>query len=152
MAENLFPEDDILDEETEEEETEAETSSYFPEGYKFDADLLLDGKGNIVGCTAAESWLMWCKRVLETPRYKCDAYSDDIGIDTDEVFAAETRDAAESILKNEISEALTADPYNRTAYVEDVVLDWIAPDSVHISVSVVGYDGTAETIETTITQ
>ena len=82
----------------------------------------------------------------------CDAYSDDIGIDIEEVFAADTREAAESILKTEITEALTADPYNRTAYVESITCDWFCPDGVNVSVSVVGYDGTSDTIDATITK
>lgn len=151
MAENLFPEEEeVLEEEIITEDSDSKP--FFPEGYKFDKDFQLDGRGNIITCTPAESWVQWCKKVLETPRYQCDAYSDDIGIDTEEIFAADTREAAESILQNEISEALTADPYNRTAYVEEVLCEWISPDSIHVSVSVVGYDGTTETIETNITQ
>lgn len=150
MAENLFPEEDeVLEEEAIEEST---SDPIFPEGYKFDTDLQLDGRGNIFACTATESWLQWCKKVLETPRYMCDAYSEDIGIDTEEVFAADTKEAAESILKAEITEALTADPYNRTAYVESITCDWFCPDSVYVNVSVVGYDGTAETIDVTLTK
>lgn len=146
MAENLFPEEEELTE----EEIISDDNSNFKDGYKFSTDFLLDGNRNIISCTAAESWVQWCKKVLKTPRYKCDAYSDDIGIDIDEVFASKTKEEAESILSTEIEEALTADPYNRTAYVESVNCTWITPDTVYVEVSVVGYDGTAETIDATL--
>lgn len=152
-------EDDDEDEEDEEDEDTTEDEDdddsddpkYFS-GLAFDDDLILDGSGNIVLSEADEAWLFWCKKTLSTPRYLCDNYSDDIGIDTEAAFSAKTRDEAEAILRTEISEALEADPYGRTATVEEISFEWIAPDAVEVSATVTGFDSMRETIQITLSE
>lgn len=113
-------------------------------------DFITDSSGRFKEATEVETWIQWCIKVLETPRYECLAYSTDIGIDLEEVFEAEDRDAAEAALSSEITEALTADPYGRTDYVNDITFNWISPDSVKVSCEIVGTDGAAENIEAVI--
>ena len=133
-------------------ETSIDTSDgpkYLP-GLKFDEDLYLNGSGNILRCNEAEAWLVWCKKILATPRYVCDEYSNQIGIDTDSAFKAKTRAGAEEILKAEIRGALKADPYRRTANVESIRFNWFAPDAVEVSTLVTGFDNIKANITTTL--
>ena len=123
---------------------------YYPEGIAIDGDIQLDGTGNIVISDPDVSWLNWCKKILSTPRYLCDGYSDQMGIDTEAAFNAASRAEAEEILRSEINGALTADPYNRTAHVNSIEFNWIAPDAVEVSVEITGFQNITETIATTL--
>lgn len=123
---------------------------YYPSGLKFDGDLQLDGTGNIVMSDPDEAWLNWCKKALSTPRYECDGYSDQVGVDTAAAFSAASRAEAEAILRSEIEGALTSDPYNRTAQVNSITFNWIAPDAVEVSAEVTGFQNLTSTILTTL--
>lgn len=103
-------------------------------------DFVRDGKNKLTDSTGIESWKSWCTNCLQTERYAHLAYSSDFGIEYEKAFAAESREEAESILTRQITEALAADPYGRTAYVEDIKFDWIAPNAVQVSATVVGID------------
>lgn len=107
---NLFPED-MEDEDLELEQLEEQIDEE-PVGYKpsvcFDdglEDFKRDGSMKLVECSGLEAWIQWCKKVIQTKRYVCQAYSDDIGIDIEQAFQAGSREEAESILENEIVEA-----------------------------------------------
>lgn len=147
--ENLFPEESILDEDDAIQDYESSSEPNYVPGLKIDPftnDFVISGAGKIVDCTETESWIQWCKKVLETPRYQCIAYSDDIGIDIESIIVCVTREERESMLFSEISDALAADPYNRTSYVESVLFGWHV-DSVDCMVSVVGNDGSRANID-----
>lgn len=124
--------------------SQAETSADTVTGYKpslyFDGeDILRDGQNRVIESTGIEAWEQWCMKCLLTERYKYPAYSTDYGIEVDEALLAETREKAESILTREINEALLADPYGRTSYIEDIAYDWtVSPDSVQIQIVAVG--------------
>ena len=78
-------------------------------------------------------------------RYKHLAYGTDFGVEWEAVFAATSHEEAESILVRQITEALLADPYERTEYVETVEIKWTAPDAVTVKVVVHGmYDATID--------
>lgn len=138
--ENLYPEgyeDEIIEDADLDEE---EPIGYRP-GVAFawdPGDFPRDGRNRLTEASGVESWQQWCMNCLQTARYKHLAYSDDFGIDIDEVFSAESQEEAESILTSEITEALQADPYGRTEYVSFVDYEWTAPDSVLATVTVVG--------------
>ena len=142
MAENLFPEG------YEEEIVNAEDlASDRPTGYKngiaFDSirgDFVRDGMHKLIDSDGIESWRSWCFNCLNTERYKHLAYSTDFGIEIDQAMKASSRDEAESILTRQITEAIMADPYKRTKYVEEITYDWTAPDSVSVSVTIHGVD------------
>ena len=53
---------------------------------------------------------------------------------------ADTRDEVEAILTFEITEALMADPYKRTASIPNIEFNWFAPDSVEVTVTILGTD------------
>lgn len=137
---NLFPEgyeDAVI--------TEEDLTSDAPIGYRngiaFDyesGDFRRDGKNKILDSDGIESWKSWCINCLQTERYKHLAYSSDFGIDLTAAMRAGSREEAESILTREITEAILADPYERTEYVEDITFDWSAPDKVAVSATIHG--------------
>lgn len=143
MENNLFPsgyEEEII---TEEDRTSQEPTGY-RNGIAYDdqtGDYVRDGKNIILDSTGIESWKSWCFNCLNTERYAHLAYSTDFGIETAAAFAATSREEAESILTRTITEALLADPYQRTKYVDDIEFVWSAPDSVEAKVSIQGIEG-----------
>lgn len=151
----LFPED--IDEiETEEEEDEDEETVI---GYKiapyFDSksgDFILNGTGQITTADEVEAYAQWCENVVATDRYTHVAYTDDIGIDYSEIFAAKTQEEAEIIIESEISEALACDPFGRTQYVQNVECEWISPDEIVICIEVVALDNELVTVNTVISK
>ena len=153
--ESLFPEDlDIEYDEEDMEESEEEVIGYKISPY-FDmkaGDFLIGGNGQIATADGVESYIQWCEAILATDRYNHEAYTDDIGIDYDEIFAASDREEAELIIENEISEALACDPYGRTMYVQNVECEWTGPDEVNVSVEIRALDNELITVNKTISR
>lgn len=119
-----------------------------PIGYKpgiaFDydntGDFMRDGRNRVMESTGIESWRSWVINCLQTQRYKHLAYSTDFGIDIDAVFAATTHAEAESILVREITEAIMADDYKRTEYIQFIGIDWSVPDAVTVDFVLFGLE------------
>ena len=142
MAANLFPEGyetEII--------TAEDRSSGRPTGYRngiaFDyklGDFPRDGMHKLLDSDGIQSWQSWCINCLQTERYKHLAYSSDFGIEIDKAMKASSREEAESILIRQITEAIMADPYKRTKYIEDITFDWTGPDTVAVEVTVHGID------------
>ena len=154
MAVNLFPEGY-------EEEIVATTdfSSAQPTGYRngiaFDSqrgDFLRDGMHKLLDSDGIESWKSWCTNCVQTERYKHLAYSTDFGIELDKAMKAGSREEAESILTREITEAIMADPYRRTKYIEDITFDWTAPDTVSVAATIRGIEDVTIDITAYITK
>lgn len=152
LEDNLFPEDiDDMDEDFLDDEEEILSS--YKQGLYFDTetgDLMLNGAGQLLIADGVTAWTTWCEKIISTPRYGCDLYSTDIGIDYDAVFAAADREEAESILESQIHEALAIDPYGRTQYVQNIECEWLAPDSIDVDITVVGMDNEIITINKVI--
>lgn len=139
---NLFPngyEEEVV--------TEEELTSGSPIGYRngiaFDyetGDFVRDGKNVILDSDGIESWKSWCIICIQTERYAHLACPSDFGINTAAAMRAESREEAESILTREITEAILADPYERTQYIEDIEFEWTAPDAAKVSVTLHGID------------
>lgn len=154
MAENLFP-SGFGDVSLTEEEVNSEETGII--GYRKSVDfsfekgdLLRNGSNDIMECSPFEAWVQWCQKCCMTPRFQCDAYSTDFGIDLRDVIGASSKSEAESILTSEISEALAADPYGRTDYVKSVEYKWLSEDTVEATITVLGIDQTSATITSTI--
>lgn len=148
MEDSLFPED--MDEfEEEENEEELEEAAEYAQGLGFDTDLIRDGKYSVQTSTGVDSWKQWCINCLCTERVSSPLYSTDFGISTSEAFQAEDRDEAETILASEITEALEADPYERTEQVLEIDFEWDT-DSVQVDVLVAGMDGATIDLEVTL--
>lgn len=139
---NLYPEgyeNDVI--------TKADLVTNKPIGYRngiaFDyelGDFPRDGMNKLLDSNGIQSWKDWCINCLQTERYKHLAYSSDFGIELEAAMNATGRDEAESILTRQITEALLADPYERTAYVSDITYKWESQDTVAVSVTVHGID------------
>ncbi|MGN0999701.1 MAG: DUF2634 domain-containing protein [Faecousia sp.] len=140
MAENLFPvgyENQVITD----EDLETGNPTGYRNGIAFDyeaGDFKRDGKNKLLDSTGVESWESWCTNCLNTERYKHLAYSTDFGIEIDAALKAASRKEAENILTRQITEALMADPYERTAYISEIVYDWTAADTVVVDVTVHG--------------
>lgn len=154
MAENLFPvgyEEQIITE----EDLESEQFTGYRNGISFDygtGDFKRDGKHKLLDSTGVESWESWCINCISTERYKHLAYSTDFGIEIDEAMKASSRKEAESILTRQITEALLADPYERTDYISEIVFDWTSPDTVSVDVTVHGVNDVTIDITAYITR
>lgn len=154
---NLFPEDMDLNDDLDIDELEEDEEEVI--GYKiapyFDTksgDFLLNGSGQIITADGVTAYMQWCESVLATDRYNHGSYTDDIGIDYDEVFSAADREEAEAILESEISEALACDPYGRTQFVQNVVCEWISSDEIAVEVEIVALDNELVTLNTIISR
>lgn len=115
----------------------------FRDGVLFDyesGDFPRDGRHRLRDSTGLESWRSWARNCLQTERFRHRCYSTDFGLELDRAFRASTREAAESILTRQIHEAMLADPYGRTRYVESIDFDWEAPDTVAVTVVLHGLD------------
>lgn len=150
---NLFPEDEdeILEEEYEEED---EVIGY-RNGAAFDdaaGDFIRDGKNRISDYTGIESWKNWCVNCIMTERYRHLAYSTDFGIELEEAMKAASHEESEALLTRQIEEALLADPYGRTEYVESIDYDWTAPDAVQVTAVVHGINDVTIDITAYITK
>ena len=139
--------------------SESEMASDLPVGYRngsaFDyevGDYKRDGKNRIIDCDGVESWKAWVINCISTQRYSRLAYGSDFGIELDLVFAAESHDEAESILIRQITEAVLADEYKRCEYVENIDINWTAPDALEANVTLHGIDDTTIDITAYITK
>lgn len=151
---NLLPEG-YEDEVILDEDLVQERPIGYRNGSAFDyetGDYRRDGKNKILDSDGIESWKAWCINCLSTERYKHLAYSTDFGIELDKIFAAESREEAESILTREITEAIMADGYQRAAYVESIEYEWTAPDSIAARVVIQGIQDVSIDITAYITR
>lgn len=151
---NLLPigyEDEIISE----EDLVANKPIGYKNGPAFDyetGDYKRDGKNRILDCDGIESWKAWVINCISTQRYACLAYGTDFGIELNLVFGAESREEAESILVRQITEAALADPYGRCKYVENIEIEWTAPDAVKVNVALHGIEDTTIDITAYITK
>ena len=142
MADNLFPEgyeEEIITE----EDLESTATIGYRNGISFDeqtGDFRRDGMQKLLDSDGIESWKSWCINCLQTERYKHMAYSSDFGIEIEAAMQATSREEAESILVRQITEAIMADPYQRTEYIEDITFNWTAADAVEVAVTIHGID------------
>ncbi|MDO4280793.1 MAG: DUF2634 domain-containing protein [Peptococcaceae bacterium] len=124
-------------------EEESEAVGYRPGiafDYETDGDFVRDGRHRVQESTGIESWQSWVINCLSTERYKHLAYSTDFGIEYDKIFAASNQAEAESILVRQITEALLADPYGRTSYVEITDVNWLMPGAVIVVMTLHGVE------------
>lgn len=134
MADQLFPVFDVPDIGTQGQE---ETRPYRPSVY-FDfekGDFRLDGACRITTGTGQEAYMQWCRKVVETERDACMAYSTDIGIEGEAALAESDRAAVESALEKTITEALMVNVH--TEYVRDFQFTWAA-DELRMTFTVKG--------------
>lgn len=135
MAQNLFP-TGYESETSTVSEIAKKTPVGFRNGVAFDylaGDFPRDGRRRLMDSTGIESWKSWVINCMATARYKYLAYSPSFGIEIEKVFAATSRSEAESILTRQITDAMRADPYGRTQYIESIAYDWNSPEAVEVT-------------------
>lgn len=141
---DLFPDIEFPDVET--ALAREQKQGYYP-APKFDietGDFVRDSSNKIMTATGVEAWVLWCYKVLQTTRFTCLAYGSDIGVEIETLIGFSDRQATETALTREITEALLADPLGRTDYIENIAYEWAGTD-VTATVTVVGINGdTAE--------
>ena len=150
-TDNLFPED--MENELDVDYDDSETVIGYKKSPQFDmerGEFLMNGSGQILSSDEVNAYVQWCEIIIATDRYKHDAYTDDIGIDYEAIFAAYDKEEAETIIESEISEALMCDPYGRTLYVQNLEFEWIGPDELNITVEIMALDNELVTVNTTI--
>lgn len=151
---NLFPESydtEII----ELEDIQPANTIGYKNGIAFDdelGDFIRDGKHRLVDSTGIESWKSWCINCIQTERYRHLAYGTDFGIEAEAAMKADTREASENMLTRQISEALMADPYERTEYVQEIEFDWTEPDAIAVYVVIIGKDDVTIDITAYITK
>ena len=109
-------------------------------GMSFDfetGDFKLDNGGRIETASPYDVWVQWCLKTVYTQRWAYLGYSDQIGVELEEAFNQEDNAAKESYIEYTISEALLADPYNRTKRVYDFNFNW-ETDSVKVTFVISG--------------
>ena len=150
MEEDLFPVFDVPSDLADEadENDEGSGTEYAP-GPLWDyetGDFVIDGAKRTIYGSGYDSWVLWCTKTIMTQRWAFLAYSDAHGVEADEAFAEPDRDAVESSFERTITEALEADPLERTLLVRNFDFTWLA-DSLEIQCEVVATDGSTADIE-----
>ena len=110
MAENnLFPVIDIEDlvDEAEETNTEYQPS---PMWDLQKGDFVRNAKNTVPYADGEEAIKIWCVKMIQTQRYDCLAYDDDIGCDLAEALSEEDEKVLASALERTITEALEINP------------------------------------------
>lgn len=151
---NLFPEN-YESEIIKTEDLNTKKAVGYRNGVAFDyktGDFIRNGKNRIIDSNGIESWKSWCINCIQTERYKHLAYGTDFGIGTEPAMKATSIEEAESILRREITEALLADPYERTEYVENIVFNRTASDEVEARIIIHGKEDVTIDITTYITE
>lgn len=87
-------------------------------------DFSLESNGEIKTATPYDAWVQWCLKTVLTQRWAFLAYSTQAGVEIEEAFAQQDRKAQESYMEKTITEALLADPYQRTKRVYDFTFVW----------------------------
>lgn len=116
MAENqLFPVFDMPEiPDTEEAEETYRPSVYF-DFYK--GDFVRDGANRMTVASGRDAYIQWCLKVASTERLTCLAYSEDIGVELEDMEDLPDRESRESEIERTITEALLVHP--ATEYVTD---------------------------------
>lgn len=126
----LFPTFDVGQTIEEVEETEAQ-NAFKPSVYFDDeiGDFRTNGAGQIITASGHEAWKQWCINAVQTERFSCLGFSDNFGIEIENVLSQSDKDVCETLVRSSITEALTAD--SRTKDVSEFVFTWDT-DSVEV--------------------
>lgn len=87
-------------------------------------DFALDSAGKIQTAEPYDAWVQWCLKTVYTQRYAFLAYSNQVGVEMEEAFQQPSREEQESNIEVTVTEALLADPYQRTKRVYDFLFEW----------------------------
>ncbi|HOV80184.1 MAG TPA: DUF2634 domain-containing protein, partial [Bacillota bacterium] len=98
----------------------------FGRSWRFDFDageFVMTPTGRVAEIRDTDAWLEWCKKALQTARYRYLVYSRNYGQEFDDLIGRHlTRAGNESEIKRIVTECLMVDP--RTAAVENFTFRW----------------------------
>lgn len=125
---NLFPEDFRVDGMAAMGEDEPDSSAdiAFGRSWRFDytsGEFVVTPTGKIAEAEGQEAWVEWCRKAIQTARYRYLIYSRSYGHDL-ELLIGKGRDKQmqESDMERMVTEALSIDP--RTAAVGPFAFEW----------------------------
>lgn len=145
----LFPVFEVPAEVVDEDEHRLEETGKYMPGPLWDmekGDFVTDGAFRTIYGPGYDSWVLWCTKTIMTQRWAHLGYSNAYGVEADEAFAEEDREAVESSFEVSITEALLADPLGRTVAVRNFEFSWVG-DELSISCEVLGKDGSTADIK-----
>lgn len=121
MSESLFPVVDVPDfiPESSEYDTEYKRSVRWNPA---EGDFVRDGANRMVECDGREAFAIWCYKIAQTERYRCLAYSSDIGTEMERAMANDDEKTVESMVARTIEDGLMVNP--RTEWVRDFEFTW----------------------------
>lgn len=99
-------------------------------------DFLRDGAGRMIASTGREAYIQWCLKMASTERESYLAYSDDIGVELEDLEELPGKDERESEIERTITEALLVHP--ATEYVRNFIFEHEG-DAVRVTFDVKGY-------------
>lgn len=100
-------------------------------------DFVRDGANRMVECDGREAFATGCYKTSLTERYRCLAYSNDIGAEMERAMMEDDEKTVESMVQRTITEALMVNP--RTEYVRDFIFSWNG-DQMNCTFTVKGLD------------
>ena len=133
---NLFPVVDIPDFTEQEEEYDREYRPS-PAWDLAAGDFIRDATGKVMMNDGLEAYRIWCVKAVQTARYGCRAYNEDIGSEMDNAMKEADENAVELAIERTVKETLLANP--RTETVEDFSFSWDG-DSVKVTFWVHGVE------------
>lgn len=131
------------------EETEEYDTEYRP-SLRWDlekGDFARDGTNRVPRSDGYDAYRVWCVKAVQTERYTCLAYSDDIGSEMEDASKEEDQGAVELAIARTIEETLMVNP--RTLTVEGFEFTW-EPGAVHVSFAVTAIDEEPFTVDATV--
>lgn len=142
---NLYPTFDVPSVLDGQQEVKKAVKSWHFDSEK--GDFMTDGGNKVIKADEWTTWAQWCMKVLQIERFACLAYSGQIGIESEEIRSQTTREAAQSILEKNVTEALQVHP--STELVNDFKYTW-ETDKLKAQFTVYPTDGVPFTASTTI--
>lgn len=134
MPEVLFPVAETLELIGEEEDL----SIVYKKSLKWDmatGDFVRNGANQVLACEGPESYQLWCMKMIQTERFDCLAYPDEIGTELQEAFQDSDMDTVLSAIERTVTDCLMVNP--RTEYVRGFDFSWDG-DSISCSFLVKG--------------
>lgn len=108
--------------------------------WDFETGDFVKGPDNRVNrSTGWDGYKVWCVKAVQSERYTCLAYSDDIGAEMEEAIHWPDDAAIESAVERTIEETLMVNP--RTLSVKEFAFDWTTPAHLIVAFTVTGRDG-----------
>lgn len=143
----LYPTFDIPDEVDDDVTSDDDVTYGESFAWDFEAGDFVQAGGRIATVDGYRAWVQWCVKAVLTERASYLVYTDEYGVDLEDLPQLGTRDEAESQIIDTLTEALLADP--RTGSVSGFTFTWEG-DEARVAFDLEPAIGTTEHVEVTI--